>query len=540
MPTIKMSRADLLSLSGASERDLEKLPMMGVQVESMDGDEMEVEIEANRADMFSVEGIARHLRGFLGIEKGFREYPVNRSDFTVEVDESVKDVRPYIGSAYISGLELDDFMIKSIMAIQEKLHATVGRKRKKIAIGIHDASGIGRHIIYKAVRPDEVSFEPLGMDEELNLAEILERHEKGRDYAWILEGKERYPILMDSDGNVLSFPPIINGNLTLVTENTKDVFLDVTGTDKAVVAQVVSIIVSMFADRGGKVHSVEIKYPDGTIVMPDMSGHEMELEPGYVRSVLGIEMSVEDMVEMLERARFGAEAGDKIKVRVPAYRYDILHHIDLVEEIAISYGYDRFHEMLPKSVLFGTKGEMEGLKSAIKESMIGLGFNEIMTLTLTNDDEQFRKMGMEPEPVIELENPVTEFHTSLRKWLLPSMMAILRENRHRDLPQRIFEIGIVVGEDGKNRYRMAAAIEDDKASFTMIKSIVQRLMSDLGMDFEVSEKEHPSFISGRCAAIMVNGKEAGFLGEIHPSVITAFELEHPVSALELYLEEIQK
>ena len=175
MPTIKMSKKDLLALSGADEKDQEKLPMMGVQLDSFNGDEMEVEIEANRVDMFSVEGIARHMRGFLGIEKGFAEYPAEKGDFILEVDPSVADVRPYIGSAYITGLELDDFLIKSIMAIQEKLHATVGRKRKKIAIGIHDASRIGRHIIYRAASPHEIRFEPLGKDEEMD----LQRYWKG-------------------------------------------------------------------------------------------------------------------------------------------------------------------------------------------------------------------------------------------------------------------------------------------------------------------------------------------------------------------------
>ncbi len=540
MPTIKMSKSDLLSLSGAEEKDLEKLPMMGVQIESVEGDEMEVEIEANRADMFSVEGIARHLRGFLGKETGFIEYPVSESEFTLRVEKSVEDVRPYIGSAYITELHLNDFLIKSIMAIQEKLHATVGRKRKKIAIGIHDSSRIGREIIYRAVKPDDIRFEPLGMDEELSLSEILEKHEKGREYAWVLDGKQRYPVLTDSDGNVLSFPPIINGNLTLVTPDTKEIFLDVTGTDPAVVRQVVAIISTMFAERGGKIHSVRMIRSDREEMMPDLSGHEMELDPGYVRSMLGIDMSADAMAGMLERARFGAIPGNPMRVRVPSYRYDILHPVDLVEEIAISQGYDTLGSELPKSVLFGKEADIGPLKDAVRESMIGLGFNEIMTLTLTSDEEQFIKMGLEPEDVISLENPVTEFHTSLRKWLLPSLMSILRENRHRDLPQRIFETGIVVDGNGKNRYRLSAVVEDDRASFTMMKSIVQRLMSDISVDFQVSEREHPSFIAGRCASVTVDGKEVGFFGEIHPSVLSAFELEHPVSALELSMNGLRE
>ncbi len=539
MPTINIDKKDLLELSGATEKDLQKLPLMGVQVESIKGDEMEVELEANRPDMFSVEGIARQLRGFLGRETGFVNYQVSEGDFVVRVDKSVSEVRPYIGSAHISSIEMNDRLIKSLMSLQEKLHMTVGRKRKKLAIGIHDSSRIGRRIAYKAVRPGDISFVPLGSEDSMNLEEILEKHEKGRMYAGILEGFERWPVLVDERGRVLSFPPIINGELTALNESTREIFLDVTGTDLRLVGSTVALLSTLFAERGGTIESVLIEYPDKSMIMPDMSGSEMDVNTGYINNLLGLELSGEEMTHLLERARFGARAeGTAIKVKVPSYRQDILHQADIAEEVGISYGYERLYPEIPASVTFGRENSGDILKKAVREVLIGLGFNEIMTLSLINSETQFEMMGLPEEEAVMLENPITEMHTALRRWLLPSIMHILSENTHRDLPQRVFEIGVTVNGGGKNEWRLAGAVVDDRASFTGVKSIVQRLLADIGASFEILEKRHPSFIAGRCASVRSSGKEIGFFGEISPAVTVNFGMEHPIAAFEMNLDSL--
>ncbi len=539
MPTINFSKNDLLDLLGGRDDFPDILPLTGIQIEAIEEDDMAVEIEANRPDMFSVEGIARYLKGFLGIEKGFVEYPVVEGDFTVYVDRTVEKVRPYIGAAHISGIRMDDRLIKSLMDLQEKLHATVGRKRKKLAIGVHDSARIGREIIYKAVRPEEISFVPLAKEEEMNLREILEKHEKGREYAHLLEGKERWPILMDSEENVLSFPPVINGQLTALNKETNEIFIDMTGTDLKVIKSALAIFCAALADRGGRIESALLRYPDMELEMPDMVGEEMDVSLDYVSTLIGVKIPENDAIELLEKARFSAEVLDRaIRVRIPPYRVDVLHPVDIAEEIAIAHGYRNLAPELPKSVTFGRRLEEHRLKEAFKESLIGLGFNEIVTLTLTNNGDQFEKMGIREGEAVRIRNPITEFHTSVRRWLLPSIMSTLSKNRHRDLPQRIFELGAVVYDDGKNRTHLAGAVMDDRASFTLIKSVVERIMEDTGNKLTVSEKEHPSFIDGRCASIIVEDREAGFFGEVSPRILANFELEHPVSAFEIFFDAI--
>lgn len=540
MPTINFSKKDLLNLLGAEDSSLDILPLIGIQVEVVEGGEMSVEVEANRADMFSVEGIARYAGGFLGTRKGFREYSVRKGDFTVTVDKSVERVRPYIGTAHISGIKMDDYLIRSLMELQEKLHTTVGRNRKKLAIGVHDSSKIGRNITYRAVNPESVRFVPLGKDEEMSMREILKKHEKGRMYAHLLDGKEEWPLLVDEKGRVLSFPPIINGQLTALTPDTTEIFIDMTGSDLNLIKKVLAIFCAALSDRGGKIESTLVRYPDRDIEMPDMGGEEITASLRYISELIGIKLNPEKAVELLEKTGFSAKIdGENLRIRIPPYRMDILHPADIAEEIAISYGYQNLSPELPKSITFGQRKMGYSLERALRESLIGLGFNEIMTLSLTSPYEEFEKMNLMAENSITLKNPVTEFHTTLRSWLLPSLMGILSKNRHRELPQKIFEIGMIVDGNGKNERRLAGALMDHAASFTMIKSIVERVLSDLGLEADVEERVHPSFIPGRCASLVLDGKETGFFGEISPEVLVNFELGYPVSAFEFFIDSIQ-
>ncbi|MFH1789007.1 MAG: phenylalanine--tRNA ligase subunit beta [Candidatus Altiarchaeota archaeon] len=261
MPTVEFDTQDFLALLGSdlSIEELEQaIPMIGVSLESISEESLSVEVFPNRPDMLSVEGFARALRGFLGVETGIVEYPVADSSIVLKVDASVKSVRPYVAAAQIDGVTIDDAQLKSLMNVQEKLHTTHGRNRVKVAIGVHDSDKIKPPYVYKAVAPGEASFIPLEMTEKMNLSEILTKHPKGAAYAFTLKGLKKYPVILDSKGDVLSFPPIINGELTRVTESTKNLFIEVTGWHELSVKQALNIVVSSIADRGGKIKSVEI------------------------------------------------------------------------------------------------------------------------------------------------------------------------------------------------------------------------------------------------------------------------------------------
>ncbi|HEC75868.1 MAG TPA: phenylalanine--tRNA ligase subunit beta [Thermoplasmatales archaeon] len=538
MPVVNVNYNDLISLIGKDiEKDelIEKIPMIGVSLERFENGEISVEVFPNRPDLLGVEGIARAMKSFLEIESGLKKYDVSPPKIFMNVDKSVEKVRPYIGGAVVRNVEMNEETIISLMEMQEKLHFSVGKNRKKMAIGVHDFDKVNPPFLYKAVKPYEIKFVPLGWEEEMTMEEILEKHEKGIEYAYLLKNKDVYPIIQDKNENVLSFPPIINGQLTALSYETRNIFIDVTGTDMNAVLSALNIISTALAERGGKLEQVRIIGKE-EIITPDLTPQKNELQIDYVKKILEIKNKSNIIVALKKMGHDVEEDGNKINVYSPAWRADILHPIDLVEDVAIGYGYERFKESMPKSVTFGKSFSF----SKIQNTMIGLGFNEVVTLSLSNPEKEFLKMGIKGNAV-QIENPISTEHSILKQSLLPSLLEILSKNRHNELPQQIYETGdVVLFEEGKAKQKtMLSGVKiSSKANFTECKSIVEAILKNFGFKLEVEEKEHNSFINGRCASIIIDGEEAGYFGEIHPSVICNFELEYPVIAFEIDVSKL--
>lgn len=261
MPTVEFSFPELTKFLGKNispEKLKHPISMLGVDLEEINQEKVKLEVFPNRPDLLGIEGFSRALKGVLNLERALPEYPLKKSSINLSVDKSVKEVRPYITGGLIKKVSLTENFLISLMNIQEKLHLTNGRNRKKVAIGLHDLSKVEPPFTYKAVPPQKISFKPLDMNEKLNLQEILEKHPKGRKYAFTLQGKKKYPIILDNQGRVLSFPPIINGELTRVTRKTTEIFIDITGEDEKAINQALNILMTTFADRGGELYSIKI------------------------------------------------------------------------------------------------------------------------------------------------------------------------------------------------------------------------------------------------------------------------------------------
>lgn len=544
MPVINFSYSDLCDLVGREvPRDIlrNRLPLLGADLKSMDdsSDDVSFEFFPNRPDLYSVEGVARALKAFLGYETGLRSYAVGESDVDLNVDPSVKEVRPYIWSALVEGNEITDPLIRSMMDLQEKLHLTLGRNRRKVAIGIHDFRTVAPPFTYKAVLPDELSFIPLQDSRRMTPAEILKEHEKGKAYAFVLEGKKRYPLIVDKNGEVLSFPPIINGIVTAITESTRDILVDCTGTDANAVQAAVNILTTALAERGGKIKTVRIHQDGKTMLAPDLKPLSMALGAKYANDWIGTSLSDAEIADCLKRMGHGTTVGNAgIDVLVAKYRADILHPVDLAEDVAIGYGYEKFGKLLPRRATFGEEVPELAFANSVRSIMTGYGYFEVVTISLSNPKEQFDALSLtEDRSVIRVKNPVSEEHLLVRTSLLPSMMIILRKNKHRELPQRVFEIGDVVPAH-KNRRHVSGAAIHAKASFTEMKSLVQSVLASMGLGCEVAAGTNPAFIPGRCAVVSIGSEEVGVFGEVAPPTIEAFELKYPVVAFELDLDKL--
>ncbi|MDR0334756.1 MAG: phenylalanine--tRNA ligase subunit beta [Methanomassiliicoccaceae archaeon] len=544
MPVINFKYSDLCGLIGKKvSKDvlIERIPMMGADMHDTDGgeDDMSVEFFPDRPDLYSVEGLARSLRAFLDIEPGMAEYDVEDTDIAVKVDRSVNDVRPHIVCAVILDIEISDDFLRSLMEVQEKLHLTIGRKRSKVSIGVHDLDTIVPPFTYKAVLPHEISFVPLAKTEKWDLEEILKKHEKGVDYAYILAGKKRYPILLDANNDVLSFPPIINGTLTTVTTETRNLFIDVTGTDMKAVKGALDILVTALAERGGTIGSVRMT---GTMDSdsPDLTPSEWRIDAAECAKFIGKPVRAPGIVKALRKMGLDAiKDGKEIFVLVPPTRLDIMHPVDIYEDAAIGYGFENFGSAHTYEQTVGKKSDITKMSDRLRDVMVGLGYTEVTTLTLSSEDDEFVISGLPERKVVKIKNPITEDHTCLRSSLLPSVMRIIRRNKHRDLPQRIFEIGDAL-TDSKRHRRLCAVATHSKTSFTEMKSVAESVLREMRIAYTLRPCPYGTFIEGRGAEIVVSGSSIGYFGEMSPRVITNFDVDHPVIFFEMDLTDVAK
>jgi phenylalanyl-tRNA synthetase beta chain len=514
---------------------LDKVALIGSDVERIEEDHADVEFFPDRPDLFSPEGVARAMRGYLGIETGLPLYPIKPSGISFTIDPNLAQIRPVLGAAVIRGVGFDDESIQSIMSLQESLHWAVGRGRSKVAIGIHDLDTVRPPFHYIA-SPRSRKFVPLDYLEEMSLDEILEKHPKGRDYAKIVRDFPFFPLIVDKDDHVLSFPPIINGERTRVTIDTQNILLDTTGTDKRAVGVAVNIICTAMAEGGAKIQSLEINGRQTPTLKPE----ERIVSVLECSNLLGVELTPSTMAELLRKMRFGATpaGADKVKVQVPCYRADIMHDWDIFEDVAIAYGYDKIQDLPPKTFTVGKPHPVQINAALAREVFCGLGYLEVMPFTLTSEDVLYRKMQRkEKEGVLHVMHPISVENTVVRTELLPLLLEFLALNRHRELPQRLFSVGDVV--DSCQTYQQAAGVTTHPdADFSEAYASADALLHELSIDYSVRESTDPAFIDGRRGDIIVAGRTAGVFGEIHPAVLNAFELEHPVAAFEFDLRAV--
>jgi len=548
MPVINLRVEKLAKFLGraVTVEELAKwLPWLGFDLEEIGEDYVKAEYNPNRIDFCSYAGVARALKGFLELETGLPKYHVEEPKITLNVDSAVSSVRPYMLAAVVRDIKLDEDTVVELMEMQEDLHWGIGRDRKKASIGIHNLDAVEPPFTYTAVEPTGVKFVPLGKTEEMTPKEILEKHEKGVAYRHLVDWAPKYPLLIDKYGRVLSMPPIINGELTRVSENTRNLFLDVTGPSFEAVEKSLNVLATALADMGGKLEKVTVHYPDRTLVSPNLEPEKMRLRVSYANKMLGLKLSIDEAAYCLRKCRLDAKPVEKdvLEVAIPPYRIDVLHEIDLVEEVAIGYGYYRLEPTIPVTVTVGGKHPANKLAETVRQIMTGLGFLEVMNFTLTNERVHYEFMRLKPKNPVRLANPVSAEYTIMRELLLPGLLKNLAENKHESYPQKLFEVSDVAKINRRQetmcerRLHLAAATCHSTANYTEIRAVCEAFLANMGLvDWQIKEAKHPSFLEGRTAIIQIGKKQVGVLGEIHPQVLNNFEIENPTAALEIDLE----
>ncbi len=539
MPVVKLYKDRFSELVGTKQRILERLPYVGLDIESVEDDSIRVEYSPNRPDFSTDYGIARALRGVMGIEVGLPSFETSPSGLKVHVDKRLSKVRPFIACTVARGLKLDDETVRQLISMQEDLHNGLGRRRRKVAIGLHDLKAINPPIYYEAAEPN-FRFAPLGEAKEMTLARILSETETGRSYAGALSGARLYPILRDSKGVVLSFPPIINGKGTRVSIATQNIFVDVTSTDEKAGADVLAIIASALSDAGAALETIRVEYDGRLATTPDMSvSKKLRFDPDLVRNVTGLGLTLKEMKACIARSRLGVEGN---RVLSPRYRVDLLHPVDVAEEVAIGYGIDRMAPAYPPSKQPGTFSPVGQSLELIATTMASSGMTEVMSFELLDEASLYGKFGRSSSRMISVEDPRSIEHSVLRDSLVPSLMSILAGNVKEEYPQKIFEVGRMYERTAvgvAESWHLCVLIAQANAGFSDAKMYLEAYYHTLlGARVNTASASHWAFADGRCASVSIAGKRVGYAGEIKPSSLASFGINLPVSGFEVDLSHI--
>ncbi len=539
MPVLRFPYNRLEKLTGLNLNSLEEILFrLKCEMDTLD-EYIEIEVNPDRPDMYIGEGIARAVNGLLGKRRGWKiEEPI---DSGLILYNDKPEGRPYIAAGVVYNVNVSESYIEELVQFQEKLHDTIGRRRRKIAIGLHDLRKLPGRVLRYKLSPYSEEMTPLGKpDEKWSIKEVLENTPQGLKYSYISSTPRGHPALYAGD-EIIAIPPVINSDITRIESGTRDLFIDVTGNDRNTVNKVLDIITSTLAERdNARIGYVRIFEDKSDNTTPLLLAKTVSLDINAARRVLGSELDSFTIMDSLSRMLYNVEiVREGYRVIVPPFRVDVISYIDLIEDIAIAIGYENIGYNRPTTIEPGKLLPETLVTRVLRDLAIGLGFTEVMQLTLTSPSI-LNTIGI--KDFVEVENPVQLEYSALRPSLIPSLLSILSRNQHARKPVKIFEIGNVIlpGEPPPDEIRFGLAIMDDEVGYEDIQAYVYSIMRVLNIDFNVEKYSHDMFIPGRSARILLNNEVLAVLGEINPVILQSLGINYPVALAEIRVEVLAK
>ena len=542
MPVVELNLnriKKLVSGNTTKKKIIDVLPFLGLDIESQDGDEIRIEYSPNRPDYSTDFGIALGLQGLLAIKKGVQKLNIKKTGkYEINVNSSVSKIRPFVTGIVAKNGAIDDQTIKQLMNMQEDLHFGIGRKRKKSSIGLHDLDKILLPLTYTTTTRDK-SFIPLNETKEKSISDILSETDVGQNYGWVLGDSKNVPIIIDSEGNTVSFPPIINAALTTVTTKTKNILVEVTSIEKDAAEDTLSVVSSILQTAGFQIS--ELKISGGKNSTPKLNERTIIYDPKFTSEILGIEISPSNMVTCLKKCRLDATIkGKKIKCVIPRYRFDIFGPMDLVEEIALGYGIDNLEPKLSPSTTIGAKDSVTIKTNLMTKTAVGLGLLEVVNSSLTSKKILYELTKRNSSEMISVLDSKSQEHTILRDSLLSGLLENLSKNIHETYPQKLFETGVVFtkGKSIRESINLAVVMAHKDTNFSEIKAILDSILRThfkIECKTKSSPKNQELFVKGKYADIYVNYKKIGEIGEISNEILDNFRIRTSVVGFEITL-----
>ncbi|XP_063991545.1 phenylalanine--tRNA ligase beta subunit [Diachasmimorpha longicaudata] len=526
-----------------------------------------IDIPANRYDLLCIEGLVTGLLIFLEKIPAPRYKTIDiHQQQSIDITERCRQIRPYVVAAVLRGVTLTKESYDSFIDLQDKLHHNICRKRSLVSIGTHDLDTVKGPFIYNAKPPEEIRFKPLNQDKEYNGLEIMElyaHHAQLKQYLPIIRDSPVYPVVYDSEGTILSLPPIINSNHSKITLNTKNIFIEVTATDQTKAEIVLDTLVCAFSQYCKSKFTVERvgvranpgESPAAFLPYPKLTYRTVKINSKEAVNYIGVECPPEKVARLLSKMglQTTVEKDEQLIVEIPPTRHDVMHACDIYEDIAIAWGYNNIKRTIPHTPTIGKEFLLNKLSDHLRQEMAQAGFTEALTFSLCSREDVSEKLGwsFEKIPAVTIANPKTLEFQVARTCLLPGLLKTISANKKMPLPLKLFEVSDVVLKDQKsecgarNERRLCAVYCNKSAGFEIIHGLLDRTMQLLEVPWSVDKSqngyyleaaEDPTYFPQRCAKIIVHGKVIGKMGVLHPEVLQKFELHLPCSSVEINIE----
>jgi len=541
MPVIELSYSRLQKLIGkVSKKQIsDSLPFLGLDIESEDKDLVRIEYSPNRPDYSTDYGIALGLQGLLGIKTGSVKLTIKKSkNYSISVKPTVSKIRPFVTGIIAKNGKIDDKTIKQLMTMQEDLHFGIGRKRKKSSIGIHDLDTISFPLVYTTTSKNH-KFIPLNSEKELSISEIIADTETGKDYGHLLGQSSQVPVIFDANQKTVSFPPIINAAVTTVTTKTKNLFVEVTGINKADAEDMLSVVVTILQSAGFTLENIQISGAKNS--SPKLQEKKMIVDSSLINQTLGLNLNTSKIITSLKKSRLNAMSkGKNIICTIPAYRFDIFGPMDLVEEVALGYGIQNFEPTMTPSQTIGQINPISIELKSLNQIMIGLGFLEALNSSLSSKRVLYDMTNRDSKKIISVLDSKSQEHNILRDSILPGLIENLSRNIHESYPQKMFETGSIFNlhDPISEKINLSVISAHKNANFTEIKSVLQTVLKiGFGIQIETKTAVNSSFKDGHCANIIFNKNIIGIIGEIDSTIIDNYKIRVPVVGFEISLSD---
>ncbi|MEY3297486.1 MAG: hypothetical protein RLZZ597_746 [Cyanobacteriota bacterium] len=537
MPTVTFPRPYLQRLTETPLSQLEHQAFdYGLEV-TLRGQDLEVEVTAERPDLLAAEGFIRAMTIYHGQPRSVPE-SLAASGYTVTVDPSVLGLRPHLAALVVRQAHLQDGGLEVLMQFQEKVTQTFGRQRKKIAIGVYDLDRMVGNLTYTAQAKTNLTFVPLGETTPITATDLLAHHPAGQLYGSTLPPGDKVPVLHDAQGQVLSLPPIINAaGVGEITAETRNLFIDVTGILAKTVQETANILAHNFLDTGAEVQTVTVITPTGHHHTPSLNRRPVPFSARFLNEIMGSAIPKAKLGQVL--SRMDLMVSGTHEVYVPTYRTDILSQVDIAGDLMVALGMDGF-QAEPLSVKFhlGQADELRQFVFRVGDISQRLGLMEVKGHVLTDPALLTQFSGQ----YLQTSNAKSRTHSATRTTLQVGLLEILSRNINAPKPINLYETGEILhlttaGQSTESQSWAFASL-DARASFSTAKAYLQTLLRALGVDYRLTEGHSPYYIGGRSAQVLVAGEAIGEFGEVHPSLLNQFSFPEPIAMGEINLSQL--